>query len=839
MAFDAGSIETKLDLDRTPFNQGLDRAERDAKAFERKKFRARVDIDVDQDRVQKAFRDIGAKKPPKVKIDADVDGKQVDDQLEKIARNTEKTAARSGNRIGRALVNPIVIQLGLLPAAAAVAAAGVGAALALPVIGIAAWGIAATKSNTEVRSAFRSLKEQVVQDSREMGQALTPALVNVAAQAQTAWAGLKPRFQEMFQTAGPLIAEFSNGLIGMGVNAIPGIQLALERGMPAIKGWNSLLKDTGTGLSDLFDNASRHSEAAKTGFEQLGTTIRVLLGFVGNLIGLFTEAWASIGSEFNATLGQLLDLVIQFGSGALPAMSGGFKAVLTILNGIMAVLGPFANFFGGITGTVLGAVVAYKLLGKAMSGIGAGFNFIKDKSTAAIGAIKNTGTSVLQMGGYYTKAAGDVDKATAAKGKFATAAGKVTSVLGKVGNSLPIIGAAFALLSGVVEELSKTSADRADDAKASFDAARDRMDQMNNAVIDATDKAKTEMVLYNEALRKFGATSDEAKVRQESLAKATLAEKEAQRLAAEATKTHTERLLDFFTALTGGLSAQVAYNNSIKDLKTKQDELAEAVKKHGKGSMDAKFAADELSLAMANQVQAAGNLAVAQAGNVSEFEKQRIGAQAVALEAFKLIDIFGNQAPPALYKTVAGLSDQELAAIGASREFGKTGEAIITLNGKKIVIQSNMAQAATEALTLKGRMDAIPTGNHFFNYFIKTVVEGPGPGTANLPIPLKNARGTSYFPGGLTHIDEQGPELIQLPRGSRVFTNRATQQMMERMMVNVASAVSGPAGNLNMAGLASAVATGVALAFESVRIQFDSAGVARLVNMENLRNGRR
>jgi len=41
----------------------------------------------------------------------------------------------------------------------------------------------------------------------------------------------------------------------------------------------------------------------------------------------------------------------------------------------------------------------------------------------------------------------------------------------------------------------------------------------------------------------------------------------------------------------------------------------------------------------------------------------------------------------------------------------------------------------------------------------------------------KNARGTNFWPGGLTWVGEQGPELIDLPRGSKVFSNEKSTEM--------------------------------------------------------------
>lgn len=43
----------------------------------------------------------------------------------------------------------------------------------------------------------------------------------------------------------------------------------------------------------------------------------------------------------------------------------------------------------------------------------------------------------------------------------------------------------------------------------------------------------------------------------------------------------------------------------------------------------------------------------------------------------------------------------------------------------------------------------------------------------------RNAMGTNYWRGGLTWVGEQGPELIELPRGSKVYSNQKSMEMVK------------------------------------------------------------
>ena len=43
-----------------------------------------------------------------------------------------------------------------------------------------------------------------------------------------------------------------------------------------------------------------------------------------------------------------------------------------------------------------------------------------------------------------------------------------------------------------------------------------------------------------------------------------------------------------------------------------------------------------------------------------------------------------------------------------------------------------------------------------------------------------NFSGTSFFPGGLTMVGELGPELVALPRGSRIYNDQETKKFLRR-----------------------------------------------------------
>jgi hypothetical protein len=60
-----------------------------------------------------------------------------------------------------------------------------------------------------------------------------------------------------------------------------------------------------------------------------------------------------------------------------------------------------------------------------------------------------------------------------------------------------------------------------------------------------------------------------------------------------------------------------------------------------------------------------------------------------------------------------------------------------------------------------------------------------------------NATGTKYWSGGLSVVGEHGPELVQMPSGSKVFTNRESRAMVNRAMPTPVRA-SGSQNNINI-----------------------------------------
>ncbi len=93
------------------------------------------------------------------------------------------------------------------------------------------------------------------------------------------------------------------------------------------------------------------------------------------------------------------------------------------------------------------------------------------------------------------------------------------------------------------------------------------------------------------------------------------------------------------------------------------------------------------------------------------------------------------------------------------------------------------AQALAEAIvnTAVGVTRAISSAPPPLN--IPAIVAASVAGAAQIAIIAATpfARGTGFAPGGMALVGEQGPELINLPRGSQVYSNPKTNRMLDNM----------------------------------------------------------
>lgn len=481
LAFDAGSIESTLRLDRTPFNAGLRQAQADAAKLEKRGVRVKLDLDtkaLDQqwrktvtgnreldislnlkfgaaiselDTWRKAqtttpirlpveidtrpaqlalakFRSRQAARPVElalnvatqhattrlaafrkvaesapVELDAaiprdealspgamrDLGGELAEDistgiRRSKAPESAGEVFARRMNRRASALVG-----LGWfvgLPAAAAIGAAGATAALAAVPVAMFAIGTAAVMSSQEVRDAYSDLWADIQQQTEAQAQPVEDTLLAIADRVGDTYEGIAPQLGEMFEQAhGPML-EFTDGVLNLGIYAIPGMVRAVQQSMPAIVGWNRLLTQIGGGLGDLFDAVTGTGPATITTMEELGGVVRDLLGFVGNLLVALSENGGPILAQFRAVMRQIYDILLDLTGPGFGALEGAISGFLDVISTALTLVEGFTSLLGGWAAPILYAAGALKALNMISFGqLGKQFDMITGKVKTAQG----------------------------------------------------------------------------------------------------------------------------------------------------------------------------------------------------------------------------------------------------------------------------------------------------------------------------------------------------------------------------------------------------------------------------------------------------------------------
>jgi hypothetical protein len=785
MAFNAGAIEATLDVQRNPFTEGLRKAQQQARDFEKKEFRAKLSVDADTNTARtnlERFRAAEANKDINIGVDVDtsqlsalrgqlaaagvripvnLDKDGVSQQLGEIVNNTEKTAARSGNAIGRALLNPLVLQFGLLPGIAAVAAAGSAVALGAIVLGFGALAGAAQKNNPLIKASYSNMWKDIKSDTETITAPMVPYLLGVSGQIKRGFDDLKPSLSTVFAVLGPQVQDAVGGLTGLAKNALPGVTIAALNSNHAIEGLANLLKSAGTGISGFFTEISYKQADVGKGATYMGQIIERVLTTLGTLLAQFSTAFASIGPNFVTTFTMLLNILTQVTQGGLGTFSATLNILLPILNAVLSIIQPIAAGLGSMGGILLGVIAGWKLLGGSVGLVTKAFGLL------APAAIASRFASLTPMLAGAADRFGDLTTRVTGSGKAGDIAErsmtKVGTAIGKAASALPILGAAviagqaaldhfFPSADALAEKLTKGGFE-AHEAAAKFseygdqttiagalqsqfgtsmedtlnkvEEMRGKMTGLERAQMDAT--AAQNDLTY--AQKTFGDYSPQAATAQSLLATATDRVEEAQKAAADATKSHTDRIIEQTNLMLGEVGARLNYQAGLLSLETAQKSLNDATKQHGATSLEARNADVAYQQSLVQVVTAIGQRATAEAEAKGITDTAAYAASAMNAEILRLAEAAGNNAPPALRQMVAGLSDTALNAIGARREVDNAGNAIIHLpDGKTLTFPNDADSARLKVQDLKAAVDAVPkskTTTWYVNYIKSVTGQGP------------------------------------------------------------------------------------------------------------------
>jgi len=889
MAFDAGSIEATLDLDRTPFNRGLDEAKADGDKFARKSYTATAKINVDD--------------------------KEAQQSLNRIASATETTAARSGNTIGRALLNPMVIQFGLLPGLAAIAATGAGVAIGAIPLALAAAAAVLNKDNQLLISSWTTTWNTIKAQTADAASTISLDLSEIPYTIDAGFSRIEPLLTTLFENAGPEIKTFAEGVVDLGRNAFPGFYDAVAAGQPVMNGWKTLLAQTGLGVTEFFDALANRSNDIGTGLGYVGTLIRGLVGFVGELSGEFSGAWASSGREVTQVLGQVEDIILKIAAGGLPALSNSLNAFLTVIGGVLSVAAPFAQEIGGIGGYALAGVVGVKLLTSAFNGLKGAYELIAGIDIAGTLAkaekpifnfAASTGNVVAGLSG--SERAGDAFFNTLNKlgplvagsaGLFGALAGGIAAVviptylaaehfadlqkqgadLGQSmalgGNAAKDAGAKLLDLESNADKLRKQISNLSQTQDHSHDillqsqggysvaslSAGEYQSQLQdlNVELSAAEKAQADyekqlgpvglaqarasqaLKDYNDAVTTYGANSPQAVAAQQAYATAVDGVDRAQRGAALATQDANQKMLDQQNIQLAAVGAGLSYQASVLNTQQAQKSLAESIAKTGTNSEQTKQATLAYQQALLQQIEAAGSAAKATHASGTASEQAAAQQQAQTQEILKLAAAAGSNAPPALLQLVAGLDATQIAAYQSTGKVDGLHQAVVTLpDGRTIKI--NVDDQGTPVINSVIRsLDSVPRVVNVALHVSTNANQSIQSALAYVP----HASGGAANPGDLSLVGEQGPELRFEDRSGFYATYRQSQDILQAWNLQNRTSpslgkTSPPVQNgTDQNTLSEALYAAVMRALNGAKLEIDGAGVARLVNKTNATNSTR
>lgn len=735
------------------------------------------------------------------------------------------SAQRMGDRIDKAGNLAIKSMLGIEAAGIASGVAITGALAGAPVL-FGAIAAAAVSSNKDVQDSFKNLASEVKSDVKELAEPLAGDFVDIANDLSVAWEqrfapALRMAFTDPRTMGG--VKGLVTGVTQLGSNALPGLLTMLTKSEPAIEGVRSALADTGTGFSEFAINISDSSESAGRVMSGFGRITSDVLGDVGSLLARLTDSVAPHMGELEQLFDKSTDSVLQLATNALPVLSSAGGATVGVLNSVLGVLEPISGQLGTGLGYALAAAGGWRVLtgaGNAFTKLDLGGKVERTALSAGVLTESLTGSAV----------AGE---------RVATSGSKLAGVLRGVGQAIPFVGAAAIGLALAIdasdsamesmraearawaEGLVKggSEADRVrlqlsnlngestqlqrqlDGMRASWDggsesasafaaeaqglndkitANRGKIEETRKQYDDIVSKltgAELAQVRYNEAVERYGSASPEAATAGAALRAALDDEAAKSRNAADAIKTHIDRIIERQAIMLGAVGADINYRNAILGVDQAQKNMTDTLAKHTATSLEGRAAILAYEGALHQAVTAAGEKARADNAAKTEAEQLKAASEAEAAAILNLAAAAGGSAPPALQSMVNGLSATTLAAIGVTGKVNEAGQAVYRLpDGREIVITGNTADAmakmqAVNAYTIKDKSFYVTQINQ---------ISGPRlPGSPNAYSP-GIARGDEVSAGRSLKVGEEGVETfvptvpgVIIPHSATVALQRA------------------------------------------------------------------
>jgi hypothetical protein len=436
MAFDAGSIEAKITLDKSAFTAGLEAAQAEADTFAAQDFHANLTLgsDVvqqiaeaqaagedfaDQNFQAKASVDQNQmslfdepEQTQKVKVEPDTTDYQeeVDAEVEKSEAETPKqkvtlTPDTDKSKSEGASGIPAIVGAwaGLIAAAAPLVGGALVAGVAAGFIGI---GAVLESGSEQVESSFDNLRSNVVESTRDMADQLQGPISASLDNLNNEFDTLAPTISDAFSYGGNDLGIFTDGIDELAQGVMPGLDDAMQTSGTVMRGVQTLLGNIGTSAGQMLTSLSQDSQGFEQSFVFLGSVVQSVLGLATGLITDFTYLFSTSGSSLASFVSQVASSIQGLIGGAVGPLGQVINVAANALTTLLSVLQPLDGVLGGVAVGALALWAAFKVSSTVESGINSLANGIVNFGTKVEGVSQGAADFAGKVGALAENVAG-------------------------------------------------------------------------------------------------------------------------------------------------------------------------------------------------------------------------------------------------------------------------------------------------------------------------------------------------------------------------------------------------------------------------------------------------
>jgi tape measure domain-containing protein len=568
---------------------------------------------------------------------------------------------------------------------------------------------------------------------------------------------------------------------------------------------------------------------------QFGDQIGGLLPAALESAGRVMQTVADNSTELGQALASAMSVFRTIAGPALALFRAAMEATAAVLSSIVKLIASMPDGIGSMVGVLAAGVVAWRLLGGSIGSATKALTLFSTSGTLASG-LKGIATKIDDVAlsaGVLTerltgssKAAGKLlDSGTALSGAFRGLAGAMPAV----GGALLVVGTLLALhltqqheITAGAERMARGLSEggrKAKDAADSYGSLQRQLaglqkqqdaliaqaeanpdgllaestggdlNRVNTEVaalqerigaVDAefknltatmgpVEKAQAE---FNRAVAEFGPYSDQATQASAIWRQALADEAVKNEQAAQATKTHLDKLLELQNAQLGIMNADIGYRQALSQQEVAQQRATEALTAYGSESVQYRDAMLQNESAIDGLINAAGRRALAEAAGQSQTEQTSAAVRAQNAEAVRLAQAMGERAPASLQRFISNMNGAELSALGVTARVNEAGHAVLVMpDGKEVKIVGDNAQALAKI----AEVNAAKVHDKYAKLYIDQITrvdQRESQGLGGRAIGGSTRSFTPYLVG------ERGPELLFEDRSQYVATASQTRSIL-------------------------------------------------------------